>query len=60
MNITLAKYYQSPMTGQNEIIKIVVNGITMDVPINSNNSDYAEIMRQVEVGELTITPAEEG
>ena len=59
MNITLAKYYQSPMTGQNEIIKIVVNGITMDVPINSNNSDYAEIMRQVEAGELTITPAEE-
>jgi len=60
MNITLAKYYQSPMTGQNEIIKIVVNGITMDVPINSNNSDYAEIMRQVEAGTLTITPAEEG
>jgi len=59
MNITLAKYYQSPMTGQNEIIKIVVNGITMDVPINSNNSDYAEIMRQVEAGTLTITPAEE-
>lgn len=58
MNITLAKYYQNPITGQNEIIKIVVNGITMDVPINSNNSDYAEIMRQVESGDLTIADAD--
>jgi hypothetical protein len=29
------------------------------VPLDPANSDYAEIMRQVEQGELTIAPADE-
>ena len=31
----------------------------MSVPINENNSDYVEIMKQVDAGELTIAPADE-
>jgi len=29
------------------------------IPKSLENSDYAEIMRQVEAGELTIAPADE-
>ena len=29
------------------------------VPLDPANTDYAEIMRQVEAGELTIAPADE-
>jgi len=56
--ITSAKYYQNPMTNQNEIVKIVINDVTMDVPIVVGNTHYAEIMRQVEAGELTIADAD--
>ena len=57
--IASAKYSQNPMTGQNEIVKAVINCVTMDVPMKIGNTEYAEIMRQVEAGELTIAPAEE-
>jgi hypothetical protein len=56
--ITSAKYYQNPMTGQNEIVKVVINGVTMDVPMEIGNTDYSEILRQVEIGQLTIADAD--
>jgi hypothetical protein len=56
--ITSAKYYQNPMTNQNEIVKIVINDVTMDVPIVVGNTHYDEIMRQVAAGTLTIADAE--
>lgn len=56
--ITSAKYYQNPMTNQNEIVKIVINDVTMDVPIVVGNKHYAEIMRQVNAGTLTIEDAD--
>ena len=34
------------------------DGTTTCVPNDPNNSDYAEIMRQVEAGELTIQDAD--
>lgn len=52
--IASAKYSQNPMTGQNEIVKVVINGVTMDVPMKIGNTEYAEILRQVAAGELTI------
>ena len=30
----------------------------LEIPLDPANSDYAEIMRQVEAGELTIEPAD--
>ena len=56
--IASAKYSQNPMTGQNEIVKAVINGVTMDVPIVVGNTHYAEIMRQVAAGDLTIADAD--
>ena len=57
MNITAAKYLAN--NGENVNIEFTVDGVTMHVPLDSTNRHYAEIMRQVEAGELTITPAEE-
>ena len=58
MEITFAKYITND-SNENRMVKIiVVGGKTWDVPMNSENSDYAEIMRQVEAGELTIQDAE--
>jgi len=39
-------------------IRFVVNGEVAVAPINPENRDYAEIMRQVEAGELTIQDAD--
>jgi len=39
-------------------IKATIDGITMSVPLDPANRHYAEIMRQVEAGELTIQEAE--
>lgn len=58
MNITSAKYYTLPNEDSNEGIEIVSDGKTMHVPLDLNNKDYAEIMRLVEAGELTVAAAE--
>ena len=42
----------------NKYIQATIDGIVWSVPIDINNSDYAEIKRQVDVGELTIEEAE--
>ena len=58
MNITSAKYNADFHTGQNVSINATIDGITMSVPLDPANRHYAEIMRQVEAGELVIQPAE--
>jgi hypothetical protein len=40
------------------MINATIDGITMSVPLDPANRHYAEIMRQVEAGELVIQPAE--
>jgi len=44
--------------GENRGIKIVVDGIEMSVPLDPANRHYAEIMRQVDAGTLTIADAD--
>ena len=39
-------------------IKVVVDGETLGVPIDPANRHYAEIMRQVDAGDLTIADAD--
>ena len=58
MNITFAKYNTND-EGMNISINVIANGIKMSVPLDPENTEYAEIMRQVEAGELTIAPADE-
>ena len=57
MNITSAQYNQ--YSGENCSIQITIDGQELSVPLDSANRHYAEIMRQVEAGELTIEPADE-
>ena len=57
MIITSAKY--TSFNGvSNDGIKATIDGIEMSVPLDPENRHYAEIMRQVEAGELTIQEAE--
>ena len=57
MNITSAQYMED-MSGNNSAIKATIDGVTVSVPIDPANRHYAEIMRQVEAGELTIADAD--
>ena len=56
MNITSA-HYNAP-EGTNTSVQAVIDGITMSVPLDPANRHYAEILRQVEAGELTIQEAD--
>ena len=55
MNITSAML-QAAMTPDEEptSIQAVIDGVELSVPIDLNNRHYAEIMRQVDAGTLTI------
>lgn len=59
MTITNAKYVKNEVTGENCIIKANINNIEYCVPIDPENTEYAEILRQVELGNLEIEPADE-
>jgi len=57
MDITSAQY-RTDFDGNNVCICATINGVEMFVPLDSNNNEYAEIMRQVAAGELTIQDAD--
>ena len=58
MDITIAQNHNSPTTGELTSIKATIDGVEMYVPLDPANRHYAEIMRQVEAGELTIAEAD--
>ena len=58
MNIESA-VYSVDFEGNNSGIQATIDGIQMSVPLDPANRHYAEIMRQVEAGILTIAPADE-
>ena len=55
---TDAKYVIVPPSTQNTYISVLINGVRSGVPIDPANTDYANIMKLVAAGELTIAPAE--
>ena len=59
MNITSAKYNADPISETNASVQATIDGVIFSVPLDPANRHYAEIMRQVEAGELTIAPADE-
>ncbi len=59
MNITSAQYMADIMSGTTACIQTTIDGIKMSVPLDPANRHYAEIMRQVEAGTLTIQEADE-
>ena len=56
MNITSANYYFYIKGDKN--ILATIDGQEVFVPLDPANKHYAEIMRRVEAGELTIADAE--
>ena len=57
MNITSAQY-QNDKSGNIDNIRTTIDGTEMYVPTDPANRHYAEIMRQVAAGELTIADAD--
>jgi hypothetical protein len=58
MTITSSKYLANSITGSNCSIRATINGTEMIVPLDPDNKEYAEILRQVEAGTLTIEDAD--
>jgi len=70
ITFTSVKKVNDPISGEHSAYKVVINGVTSDVPIDpdkfnskgirtySGNRHYAEIKRQVDAGELTIEDAD--
>ena len=56
MTITNAQYVAEDSV--NHSIKATIGGIEMSVPLDPANRHYAEIMRQVNAGTLTIADAD--
>ena len=69
MNIKKCKYVNNvdvegkkiPDSAETIELTVIENGkdVLCTVPISEDNTDYAEIMRQVEAGELTIEKGDE-
>ena len=57
MNITNAQYINN-QDGEMDSILATIDGITMSAPLDPANRHYAEIMRQVAEGTLTIADAD--
>jgi len=57
MNITKAKYAKDT-DGNNSCVLATINDIPMVVPLDPANRHYAEILKQVEAGTLTIEDAD--
>ena len=68
MNITNAKYFQGIIInkddgsvsadGVNQGVVASIDGVTMHVPLDPDNTDYAEIEKQRLAGTLTIADAD--
>tara|TARA_R100000900_G_C3295383_1_gene156608 strand:- start:148 stop:321 length:174 start_codon:yes stop_codon:yes gene_type:complete len=57
MNITNAKYFNDN-EGNQDGVAATIDGTEMFVPLDPANRHYAEIMRQVAAGTLTIADAD--
>ena len=56
INITSAQYVA--FESENTNIKATIDGEEMHIPVDPANRHYAEIMRQVDAGDLTIQDAD--
>ena len=56
MKITDAKY--NAMNGVNTSVTATINDTVMSVPTDPENTEYAEIQKQLAAGELTIADAD--
>jgi len=52
------QYQKDTVTDENVCINGTRNGVYISVPLNPDNTDYVEILRQVAAGDLTIADAD--
>jgi len=57
-NITSAKYGKGEDEKTNVCIKATIDGVEMFVPMDTSNRHYAEILKQVADGTITIAEAD--
>jgi len=58
INITSAQYIRNEEDTENLMINATIDGVEIGVPLTAGNRHYAEIMRQVNAGTLTIQDAD--
>jgi len=58
MIISSAQYFKNLDGTENKGVTIVVDNDTLHVPLDPDNRHYAEILRQVQEGTLTIQDAD--
>ena len=57
MDITKAQY-ATDLDGNVNSVRATINGEVWVVPLDPDNTDYAEILKQVKEGKLTIKDAD--
>tara|TARA_R100001460_G_scaffold108138_1_gene158408 strand:+ start:1370 stop:1561 length:192 start_codon:yes stop_codon:yes gene_type:complete len=56
---TECKYLKDPVNpSKNDAIRCKIDGKVWTVPLNEANTDYVELMKLVDAGELTIEDAD--
>jgi hypothetical protein len=58
MIITDTIYLQDLVAGVNNAVKATINGQVFNIPMDTSNRHYAEILKQVAEGTLTIKEAD--
>ncbi len=58
MKIENAQYIKNYQTEENCAVNCVADGVHVSVPLKADNRHYAEILKQVKEGTLTIKDAE--
>ena len=58
MEITNAQYVKDLLDQNKKYIEVAIDGTIMTVPLDPDNRHYAEILKQVADGTLTIKDAE--
>ena len=58
MEIKDAKYTKTIGSSENSSIRATIDGIVMNVPIDSENRHYEEILKQVNDSTITIAAAD--
>ena len=57
--IIISAEYITDFNDKNSIIKATIDGQEMFIPLDPDNRHYAEILKQVEAGTLTIQEADD-
>ena len=58
MEIKNAKYLKDIVDNKNMAVNVEIDGENLTVPLDPDNRHYAEILKQVDAGTLTIAAAD--